>query len=248
MYKSFNDENVVAYLYWDLIWDKGGLVTLENPWDKNKWTTGKGYIKTKDFYAFKQYSAFIHPNWIRINSSNENENVKTLAFISPGLDSVSLVMVNRSETENINVNISVNDFNHNRSSIYRTSENDNCMYLGALDNSNFTLQKKSITTVQLTTSNQTNIKEFEHSANKTFIYPNPVTKYATIKIPRNNTGYDFVSVIDISGKVVRKYNINNDISQKQDITINCDGITAGLYYYKIESNNGENLIGKFIIK
>ena len=31
MYKSFFDEQVVAYLYWDLIWNEGGLVQLDNP-------------------------------------------------------------------------------------------------------------------------------------------------------------------------------------------------------------------------
>jgi glucuronoarabinoxylan endo-1,4-beta-xylanase len=55
IYKSFWDEQVVAYLYWDLIWNEGGLVQLDFPWDSTRWIDpAKGYTKTKDFYAFKQ--------------------------------------------------------------------------------------------------------------------------------------------------------------------------------------------------
>lgn len=61
IYKTFSEENGVAYLYWDLIWTGGGLVDLEFPWDKTRWTTPKGYAKTKDFHSFKQFSAFIQP-------------------------------------------------------------------------------------------------------------------------------------------------------------------------------------------
>ena len=197
VFKSFNDENVAAYLYWDLIWENGGLVGLEFPWDQSQWNSDKGYVKSKEFYAFKQFSAFIHPNWTRISSSNEDEKLKTLAFINPSLDSVSLVLVNRSEIENISAGISINDFSFNKSLAYRTSENENCLSLGSIDIANFTIPKKSITTVQLTTGGASNILNFENPTNKAIIYPNPVSNYATIKLPKNCTGFDFISIIVI---------------------------------------------------
>jgi glucuronoarabinoxylan endo-1,4-beta-xylanase len=245
MHKSFNDENVVAYFYWDLIWDGAGLVELEYPWDQSQWTTENGYIKSKEFYAFKQYSAFIHPNRQRINSSNSDENIKTLAFINQSSDSVTVIMVNRSETENINVSVSVNNFNFNQAAVYRTSETEDCNYLGTFGNSDITLPTKSITTVQLTTGDVTNIQEVNPSLNRATIYPNPVSEYATIILPKNKTEYVFISFIDILGRVIRKQKITGVM--KQELTINCSELTAGLYYYKIETIDGESLIGKFFV-
>ncbi|HEX9599975.1 MAG TPA: T9SS type A sorting domain-containing protein [Mariniflexile sp.] len=247
MHKSFSDENVAAYLYWDLVWDGSGLINIESPWDQSLWTTENGYIKTKEFYAFKQYSAFIHPNWIRINSSNVDENIKTLAFINQSSDSITMIMVNRSETENINVSVSINDFNFNQATVYRTSESEDCSYVGVFGNSDITLPKKSITTVQLTTGDVMNIEGVNHSLNRVIIYPNPVSEYATIKLPKNKTEYDFVSFIDVRGRVVIKQRVTDVINQKQELTINCSELTAGLYYCKIESIDGESFIGKFIV-
>ncbi|MDX8337925.1 T9SS type A sorting domain-containing protein [Draconibacterium sp. IB214405] len=248
MFKSFNDENVVAYLYWDLIWDGSGLVNIEFPWDKNRWTTENGYIKTKEFYAFKQYSAFIHPDWTRINCSNEDENIKTLAFINPALDSVSLVLVNRSETENINVSISIDDFSFHKTAVYRTSENENCLAVNASDNSNLTLPKKSITTLQLTTGGETAAPDICDSSNELVIYPNPVSEYVTIQFPANNTAYDVVAIFDGSGQLVEKQKINNSDNPTHNITIDCRGFRTGFYYFRIESTNGERLSGKFIVQ
>lgn len=248
MHKSFNDENVVAYFYWDLIWEGKGLVDLEFPWDKSRWTTEEGYIKTKEFYAFKQYSAFIHPNWTRISSSNEDDNIKTLAFINPAQDSISLILVNRSETDPVNVSISVDDFDFKSSAVYRTSENDNGSYLGVIDGSNLTLPAKSITSIQLTTSEVTSTSGFDRYRSKASIYPNPVSSTATIKLPEDNVKYDIVSVIDSRGSLVKTQRIGAAAGQQQDLTIDCSVLPAGLYYYQIASRKGAYLSGKFIVK
>jgi len=120
MYKSLNDENVVAYLYWDLIWDGSGLIALDFPWDKTRWTNSKGYTKSKDFYVFKQFSAFIHPGWKRTEASVDN-NVQTLAFINSAQDSVALVLINRSNEKQFKVKISVPAHAIIKASAYRTS-------------------------------------------------------------------------------------------------------------------------------
>lgn len=248
MYKSFHDENVVAYLYWDLIWTGAGLVDLDFPWDRNRWNTTKGYVKTKTFYAFKQYSAFIHPNWVRVHSSNSNENIKTLAFASPNKDTISLVLVNRSKTENLNVNLSVHDFNVNKSEVFRTSENENCLFLGELEDMNLTLPKTSITSIQLTSGNIANVKGFKDTSHKAILYPNPASKEITIKLPKPSVGYDFVWITDLSGKVLKKHDINSSVNQTQNLTIDCSEFSSGLYFYKITSAKRKNLMGKFLIK
>jgi glucuronoarabinoxylan endo-1,4-beta-xylanase len=44
IYKSLHDENAVAYLYWDLIWDGDGLVSLDFPWDPSRCCTYAGEL------------------------------------------------------------------------------------------------------------------------------------------------------------------------------------------------------------
>jgi len=146
MYKSLNDENVVAYLYWDLIWDGSGLISLDFPWDESSWTNLKGYAKSKYFYVFKQFSAFIHPGWKRTGTSIDN-NVEALAFINSAHDSVSLVLINRYVDKQSLVRISVPAYTIDKASAYRTSANENCSQIGILNNSEVMLPPRSITTV-----------------------------------------------------------------------------------------------------
>ncbi|MCK4748701.1 MAG: hypothetical protein KAT15_16725, partial [Bacteroidales bacterium] len=150
IYRSFRDEQVDAYLYWDLIWNEGGLVTLEFPWDQGQWTDPqKGYIKTKDFYSFKQFSAFIHPGWQRIGLSTALDEAVSLTFMSPGKDSATCVLVNRSESESKNVRIVIPGHIIDASSVYVTSASENCTNTGELFDSMLVLAPHSITTVEM---------------------------------------------------------------------------------------------------
>jgi len=248
MYKSFNDENVVAYLYWNLVWNGSGLVNLESPWNQSEWTTEKGYIKTKEFYAFKQYSAFIHPEWKRISANIENDNIKPLAFINPTEDTISLVLVNRSDIETIDVRIECNAFSISGSEVYRTSDNENCVNLGELNDSSFVLPPKSITTVRMNVAKVNTGIVGNSSMISAQIYPNPFSDYATIKLPKENVAYDYITIIDSQGRIIRKKDIKPVNAEKYEFQINGNGFEPGLYYYNIESVTGKSLIGKFIIK
>jgi glucuronoarabinoxylan endo-1,4-beta-xylanase len=147
IYKSLNDENAVAYLYWELIWDGGGLVSLDFPWDQSRWSNSNGYARTKDFYVFKQFSAFIHPGWKRISTSPDNYFIKTLAFTNSAKDSAALVLINRSSTEQYQTNITMSGINFTKASYYRTSAIDDCALINNPKNSEVLLPPKSITTV-----------------------------------------------------------------------------------------------------
>ncbi len=150
IYKSFWDEQVVAYLYWDLIWNEGGLVQLDHPWDHDQWIDpAKGYTKTKDFYAFKQYSAFIHPGWKMTNHSQTGANDATLTFVSPTGDSAACVIINRSATTNLSVHVDIPGYRIYESAIYSTSAMENCEFKGALLDSVLTLLPRSISTVDM---------------------------------------------------------------------------------------------------
>jgi glucuronoarabinoxylan endo-1,4-beta-xylanase len=150
IYKSFYDEQVVAYLYWDLIWNEGGLVQLDHPWDQSQWTDPlKGYTKTKDFYAFKQFSAFIHPGWRMIDHSLSTSDGVALTFLSPTGDSASCVLINKSSENTLSVRVGVPDFRIHESAVYITSESKNCELEGPLADSLLILEPHSITTVDM---------------------------------------------------------------------------------------------------
>jgi glucuronoarabinoxylan endo-1,4-beta-xylanase len=150
IYKSFQDEEVEAYLYWDLIWgEKNGLVTLEHPWDQSRWTDPKGYIINREYYAFKQFSAFIHPGWKRIETLVEGEDLKLLTFVSPDMDSMSCVAINCSESENRSVHVDIPGYRIYESAVYSTSETESCILKGALPDSVLTLLPRSISTVDM---------------------------------------------------------------------------------------------------
>lgn len=127
MYKSLHDENVVAYLYWDLAWTGAGLIDMDNPWNQGSWTDPqKGYTKTKEFYAFKQFSAFIHPNWKRIEATINNSDGKVLTFMSPQKDSLSMILINTSETTSLQTVISMPNYSIDEAAVFRTSAISNC--------------------------------------------------------------------------------------------------------------------------
>lgn len=150
IYKSFYDEQVAAYLYWDLIWNEGGLVQLDNPWDRGQWMDpAKGYTRTKDFYAFKQFSAFVHPGWKMIRHSFSGENAASLTFLSPGGDSATAVLINRSALDPLKVHVNVPGYHIHQSAIYSTSETENCEFKGVLLDSVLTLQPRSISTIDM---------------------------------------------------------------------------------------------------
>ncbi len=151
IYKSFHDEEVTAYLYWDLTWgDTKGLVTTEYPWDRNRWTDpAKGYIVNMEYYAFKQFSAFIHPGWKRINTEVPGQELKQLTFVSPNMDSMTCVVINRSETNSHSLNINIEGYRIKESAIFSTSQTQKCSPMGSLVDSLLTLAPHSISTVSM---------------------------------------------------------------------------------------------------
>lgn len=150
--RSFRDEKVVAYLYWDLIWDGAGLVDLEFPWDRSRWTDpAKGYIKTREFYAFKQYSAYVHPGWRMTANSIAGDDLAGLTFASPSGDSVTCVLINRKE-EPVSVHLSFPGYRIDASAIYTTSEQLSGAYRDSLADSTLTLPSRSVTTIAMQVS------------------------------------------------------------------------------------------------
>ncbi|HPR31870.1 MAG TPA: T9SS type A sorting domain-containing protein [Prolixibacteraceae bacterium] len=196
MYKTLVDENACAYFYWDLIWDGGGLVNLEFPWDRSRWTTARGYIKTKHFYTFKQFSAFIHPGWQRLNLTFVDEDVKALSFGNAATDSVSVVLINRSADKAKSVTFNIEGYNYNHTEAYVTSEVQNGEYIGGITDSVITLPPYSVTTVLFTRIYHNAVEQFSNTCH---IYPNPFSNQLIIN---GNRGKEW-KLYSIDGLVLK---------------------------------------------
>lgn len=195
IYKSLADENVCAYFYWDLIWDNGGLVSLDNPWNRGSWKTTKGYQKTKLFYAFKQFSSFIHPEWQRIDVAIASSEVKAVGFISPGQDSISIAVINLSKTGEKVIRFDIPDFNYLQSALYVTSDDLNCQHEGNLDEPVFSVQPRSINTAFFTKSTKSSIFDI-NTVSKIIpeIYPNPFNDFIYIKTGESDVSWMLYSI------------------------------------------------------
>lgn len=141
--------NASGYLYWELFWNDGGLVDLDNFESRGSWENPKGYQVNADYYAFKQYSKFIHSGWHRASASTESSDLKISAFLSPDEDDLTVVVLNASSQDS-ELSLDVKSYRIDGSSIYRTSNSENFTYVGEFFlGDNLTLPPKSITTISM---------------------------------------------------------------------------------------------------
>lgn len=156
IHNSLVAEEVSLYLYWPLTWPgaDGTLLSIDNPADPSKWKTPQGWSYTDGYYALKQYSYFIHAGYRRVDAQTSNDEIKLSAYLSPKGDKLVVVLINASAAAANTVKLKLGDFDHGKSSIYRTTfpnTPEHFAPLGALgaDNS-ITLPPHSIATVEIT--------------------------------------------------------------------------------------------------
>ncbi len=146
IHNSLVYEGVSSYCYWDLFWgDSGGLVTIEFPWQSNP-----GYTINPVYYAFKNYSAFIHSGWRRLEASTDSPNPRISAYISPDNKQLTVVIINTDADTNVELDLSFNNFSVEDGNVYRTSSMQNCELIGDFNDSGpLILPAESITTLAL---------------------------------------------------------------------------------------------------
>ena len=250
IYTSLNNENVSAYLSWKLIWADGdGLVTLENPWDEGSWTTPEGYIVHKRYYAYKQFSTSIHPNWQRIDCTNDGDSIKAVAFSNPDRDTVSLVMINRSTAFERAVTVSIEGYVIDSTSVIRTSDTENYTHVELTEGAELVLPKRSVTSIRLISdpTDYSGITSYQTSPSTLNIYPNPSSNTINIQIPQDGVDYELLSILDASGRSVQEQRLAPCCEPGQNLVIDCSSITPGMYFCKIESATGKYLVEKFFI-
>jgi glucuronoarabinoxylan endo-1,4-beta-xylanase len=146
LHNSLAVEGVSGYLYWDLFWATGGLVTVDNPW------MGEPDIYTvnSDYYGFKHFSAFIFPGWRRIEVAVDNPSVKASAYVNPDYTEMTVVAINTSQDTDIRFDMDfLGDYGVSDGDIYRTSETENCEFIGAYEDASLMLPLQSVTTLAM---------------------------------------------------------------------------------------------------
>ena len=108
MANSFNINKVSAYLHWNLLWGAtgGGCINVENPWDKSTWTTKNGFIVQPEYHGLRHYTKYVKRGWYHIDSKTSNSDIISTAFRSPDNNEVTVVIVNKSNTEH-NITLSL---------------------------------------------------------------------------------------------------------------------------------------------
>ncbi|MFP4016928.1 MAG: hypothetical protein ACLFUI_07825 [Halanaerobiales bacterium] len=119
IHNALVEENVEAYLYWDLIWDNGGLVGIENPWFTAQWRTEEGYYRSDEYYSMKHFSGFIDPGYTRVDIGGGSNKIKLSAFISPDNDEIVIVGVNTLILDK-EIKIETPGFNIDKSNAYKS--------------------------------------------------------------------------------------------------------------------------------
>lgn len=124
-------EGVSAYVYWDLTWQfdpsslktggkPSGLVAIETPYDRSKWTTARGYVVHDPYYALKHFARWVDVGWTRIAAAPSSPTVKVSAFLSPDGTQVTAVLLNTSAMSR-DVTLTTGDWTFSTSQVFRTS-------------------------------------------------------------------------------------------------------------------------------
>jgi glucuronoarabinoxylan endo-1,4-beta-xylanase len=165
-------EQVVGFNYWSLVWPvtqnadgtmntDGGLIQIENPWNQSTWTNAPPGTPTEShgwwikpaYWAMKHFSYFINPGYIRVSATDNDNNVRTSAFLSPDNLRLVVVLINTNATVPSAMTLNFGTFSVGASSVYQTAGTNTFQSLGSLTNSQV-LPPLSLTTVVL---DQTNV-------------------------------------------------------------------------------------------
>ncbi|MFC1569148.1 carbohydrate binding domain-containing protein [bacterium] len=143
IHNSFTIEKVSGYLYWDLFWAPySGLVGLDDIYT---------YTIKPTYYTYKQFSAFVHAGWQRVETATDNTGLRISAFISPDNQQLTVVIINITDNMDVSLDLAVEDFSLSDGEIYRSSQSENCAYIGKyMGQSPLKIPASSVMTLALT--------------------------------------------------------------------------------------------------
>ena len=125
---------VSGFSYWSLVWPgvDGGLIQIEFPWDRSRWTNAppgtptqsRGYWIAPAYWALKHYSYFVEPGSRRIDARSTDPNVLATAFLTPDNLRLITVLINRHPTAPVTVHLQEDRFVVVGRAVYQTTSTD----------------------------------------------------------------------------------------------------------------------------
>ncbi len=235
--------NVSGYFYWATVWSGTGGVPLI------RLNSSSVYTIEQVYWVFRQYSKAIHSGWKRVGASVDADSIKISAFISPGNDELSIVILNVSHSEDsVDLEFDPN-FNITNANMLRTSDTERSVLVGYYEGSTVNLPARSITTISTMyiagiedkNDNDLNTVDCYLSQN----HPNPFSTLTTIEYTIANAGFVKLSIYDVSGREVEV--LVNEMKPTGSHAVNFDakGLSQGVYFYRLTS--GGNSIKKKMI-
>ncbi|HEX7578162.1 MAG TPA: LamG-like jellyroll fold domain-containing protein, partial [Verrucomicrobiae bacterium] len=150
-------EQVSGYNHWSLVYPGGGgLIIMENSNNSNTWTNAPpgipephGYWLAPSYWSMKHFSYFINPGYKRVSATDNDNNVRTSAFLSPDGLRLVVVLINTNASVSSAMSFNFGTFSVAKSGVYQTA-NTNYYFqsLGSLTNGQV-LPPRSLTTVVL---------------------------------------------------------------------------------------------------
>jgi O-glycosyl hydrolase len=204
IHNSLVENQAAAYIHWSLFWAPNtngsegyALVQLDNPWT----TTSPSFKINPQYYAFRQYSKFIHTGWRRVGAVSGMSAVRVSAFRDSTTSMVSVVLINDSTATATGFAVNVPGFNVATGEIHRTSLSEQGVRVGGLaPGKTFSLPGESITTLVL--SRDTGVTGGTTSISTlTQIRVSSIVLTTVVK-GKLKFGQARVSVVDAAGKSV----------------------------------------------
>jgi hypothetical protein len=176
--------------------------------------------------------------------------VKTLAFISAGRDSATVVAINTSATTSYGIKVTIPGYSINEATITRTSAGED----GVVDPvaaDSVTLKPKSITTVSMKISvinTGVQIKADEpEGLTACRNYPNPFRESTTLQFTLGKNCALSLSVFDYQGRKLVSENLGPYMPGVHQYLLKKGNLSSGIYLYRIEIPGSNCMTGRFTI-
>jgi glucuronoarabinoxylan endo-1,4-beta-xylanase len=239
--------NVSGYLYWALVWSPNEDIT-----PIIRLNTSSIYTINHIYWALRQYSKAIHYGWKRVGATVDDGNLKITAFLSPGNNELSIVVINVGYTEKtLDLVFSPYTFNILGANMLRTSSLEKCDYIGNYSGSTLNLPARSITTIStLYIEDVSGVEEENYDSSATVSlsqnHPNPFNTTTTIEYSIEEATFVKLAVYDVSGREIMTLVEEVKPAGKYTVNIDAKGLSQGVYIYRLETG-GKSIQKKMIL-
>jgi len=144
IHASLVDEGTTAFIYWDLVWDGNrGLVGM----------LGRRPLVRDQYFSMRHFARYTDPGYTRVHTLNENDALRSSAWLSPDGGRLTVVVLNTGE-EMLDVSLDLDSFTPSKAETFRTTyrprESDRWRALGSAGSGSvLRMPGRSVATVAL---------------------------------------------------------------------------------------------------